>query len=140
MRGLAALGAAGLLVASPALARGGVEVWQATSKTAMSITGTIRLSPTLLRTTKASFPLRVAADLPSYKSDVGTFPARVLEVTAPRDPPLIRGNRLCGLGPVQWLVVYRVGKDQLGMSVFARGPRPGGDDSPGLCASYFYAR
>lgn len=140
MRGLLAVASAGLLIAFPALARGGVEVWQAMSKTAMSITGTIRLSPTQLRVGKVVYPLRVAGDVKAYKADTGTYGARILEVTRPMDPPLIRGNRLCGSGPVQWLVVYRSGKEELGMSVFGKGPRPTGDDSPGLCGTYFYTR
>ncbi len=128
-----------LAFASNTTAKSSVETWQPLSKTALSITGTIKLSPTALVTAGQTFPLRVAADVQSYNSDLGVFPARILTVTRPMNPMLANKNTLCSQ-PVRWVVVYRTGKDQLGMAVYQDGPQPRGVDSPGLCGTFNYVR
>lgn len=132
-------GLAALALAPSVTAKSTVETWQPLSKTAMSITGPIRLSPSMLATAGKTFPLRVAADVQSYNSDLGVFPARILTVTRPMNPVLVNKNTLCSQ-PVRWIVVYRTGKDQLGMAVYQDGPQPRGVDSPGLCGTFNYVR
>ena len=144
-------------IQTDASARPGEEVWVAQSRTAYSITGDIRLSQTRLRMAGLDVPLRVVADLPRYRaSDDRLVPARVLEVTSPRDLKLVNGNRFgCGK-PIRWIVVWQFdsGK-QLGMDTFEGGKRPQSEpqlasssdnllsnreQSSGFCASYYYVR
>ncbi len=131
---------AALLLASTAQARPkGVEHLTPYSRTADGITGPVDLSPTEMKAAGVRFPLRVAADVPAFKADIGTFPARILQVTRPMNPVLLNHNRLCG-APVRWIVVYRFGKTSLGMSVFSSKAQPVSDDSPGLCGTFNYDR
>lgn len=128
-------------IALPAAAEPGVEVWKPLSHTA-DITGTIHLSPRRITTANgATLPLAVAADVPAFESDAGTYPARILRVTRPADPPLGRGNTFCG-APVRWIVVWRQTgfAPGLGMAVFSGAARPAGEGSPGLCGTFAYAR
>lgn len=140
MRALLTAAAAALLLAPAAGARPkGVEHLTPYSHTAEGITGPVDLSPTEMMAAGVRFPLRVAADVPAFKADTGTYPARILKVTRPMNPVLLNQNRLCG-GPVRWIVVYRFGKTSLGMSVFSSEAQPVSDDSPGLCGTFNYDR
>ena len=129
-------------IALPAAAQPGVEVWRPLSSTAQ-ITGVIRLSPTRLVTANgATLPLAVAADVPAFRTDTGTYPARILRVTRPANPPLGRRNTFCD-APVRWVVVWRDKPGptgDLGMAIFSDAARPVGEESPGLCATFSYAR
>ncbi len=130
------------VMSSQATAKSGEERWLAYSKTALSITGNIFLSPTQLRTASVKFPLRVAANLPDFESDVGTpVPARVLFVTRRMNPKLLNGNVLgCGK-PIRWIVVWRYDHGQsLGMNTFTGDQMPTTANDAGFCASYFYSR
>jgi hypothetical protein len=129
------------LAVLPAAAKSSEERWIASSKTAMSITGDIRLSPTRLRMAAVVFPLKVAADLPRFDGDNGPVAARVLKVTRPADPKLLNGNRLgCNL-PIRWIVVWRFdGGSQLGMDTFTGTAMPTSVNDKGFCGSYFYVR
>jgi hypothetical protein len=130
-----------LTVHSLASAEKGEEHWMVLSKTAMSITGDISLSPTRLTVDHHDFPLRVAADLPRYGSFSGKVPARVLKVTRKMDPALLNGNRLGCRGPIEWIVVYRLDHGTtLGMDVFDGPKAPTTDADPGMCGTYTYAR
>jgi hypothetical protein len=146
-----------LAVQTHADAKTGEELWIAQSTTAYSITGDIRLSPTRLRMAGVNVPLRVAADLPNYRaSEDKLVPARVLEVTDPRDFKLVSGNRFgCGK-PIRWIVVWRFdGGKQLGMDTYEGAIKPQSErrplitsdtllpyreQGPGFCASYYYVR
>jgi len=139
VRRLAPLLLLAVFAASGAAAKGGVEHWQPYSRTAESITGPIALSPTELRMSRARLPLRVAADVPAFKADLGTYPARILAVTRPSNPVLLNGNRLCG-GPVRWIVVYRLEHGDLGMAVFSGEAQPKSLDDPGACGTFNYSR
>ena len=141
MRRAALLAVVAALGVSPGLAavKGRVEHWTAMSTTAMSITGDIDLSPTLLRAGHVTYPLRVTADVPGFRADVGTFPARILEVTRPIKATLRNGNSFCDPSP-RWLVVYRTDPKTLGMAVFAGPARPASIDSPGLCGTFNYTK
>ncbi|WP_093569591.1 hypothetical protein [Methylobacterium sp. 174MFSha1.1] len=128
------------LTVNPALAAPGVERWSALSRTAMAITGDITLSPTRLVAAGKSLPLAVAADVPAFGTLTGPVPARILRVTKPVDPVLLRGNRLCG-APVRWIVAYR-GDDgrRLTLAAFTGDTLPTRESGPGLCATFSYAR
>ena len=136
------------LAAIPLLALGlaahatpGVEVWKPLSTTAQ-MTGEIRLSPSLLQTRQASLPLAVAADVPAFRADTGTYPARILRVTRPANPKLGAQNRFC-TAPVRWIVVWRDGAGMagtLGMAVFSGRAQPASIDAQGLCATFAYTR
>ena len=130
-----------LLPQGQAQAKPGQERWIAYSKTAMSITGDILLSPTRLSMAGIELPLKVAADLARFGGDNGPVAARVLKVTRPADPKLLNGNRLgCG-GPIRWIVVWRFdGGKQLAMDTFTGVAMPKSVNDTGFCGSYFYAR
>jgi len=131
---------ASLLAACPVLAAPGVERWSATSTTAMAITGDITLSPTRLSAAGKSFPLAIAADDPAFGTTTGPVPARILKVTRPADPVLLRGNRLCG-SPVRWIVVYRSDAGRsLNLAAFTGEARPTGESGPSLCGTFLYGR
>lgn len=129
-----------LAASSEAWAKRGEEHWVAFSKTAMSITGDIVLSPSRLNADGYDFPLRAARDLPNYGAFFGSVPARVLRVMRPMDPKLMNGNRLgCG-HPIQWIVVYRFDNGMLGMDVFEGADLPTMVSDPGMCGTYTYTR
>ncbi|MGX7706445.1 hypothetical protein [Methylobacterium sp. Gmos1] len=129
-----------MLAASPALAASGVERWSALSLTAQAITGDIALSPTRLVAAGRSLPLAVAADIPAFGTLAGPVAARILRVTRPVDPVLLRGNRLCG-APVRWIVAYRrEGGRRLTLAAFTGNDLPASESGPDLCATFSYAR
>jgi hypothetical protein len=126
--------------------RRGEERWQAFSKTAMSITGDILLSPRRLHAAGHDFPLKVAADLPTFESGKGPVAARILRVTKKMNPKLLNGNRLGCRGPIQWVVVWRLrdgylqplrGK-MLEMAVFDGPKMPKSVEEDSLCGTFSY--
>lgn len=134
---LALAACASLAQAKPA----GEEHWRAGSTTATAITGDIHLSPTRLVAAGQTLRLSVVADLPAYRSIIGTFPARVLKVVNPRRVVMRNGNEFGCNAPARWIVVYRKGgQDSLGMDVFDGPDLPKSSDDRGFCASYFYYR
>ena len=122
-----------------ASAKAGEERWIALSRTALAITGNIRLSPTRLHTERANFPLKVAADVPRFGGELGPVAARVLAVTAPTNPVLLNGNRLCG-GPVRWIVVSHTKDGALELDAFDSKRMPASVKWTGFCGSSFYTR
>lgn len=138
------LALASLVAAVPIalFAGGGEERWVASSRTAQAITGDVLLSPTRLRAAGVDFPLKVAADLPDFVGDFGApVPARLLAVTRPMNPKLLRGNTLgCG-HPIRWIAVWRLdGGGGLALDVFESARMPRTVKDPGFCGSYFYVR
>jgi hypothetical protein len=127
-----------------ASADAGEERWTAYSRTAMAITGDIRLSPRRLRAGSVDFPLKVVADLPDFENDFDErVPARVLSITRSMDPKLRNGNTLgCGRGrPIRWVVVWQYAKGKsLGMDTFTGRVMPKSANDAGFCGSYFYFR
>lgn len=97
------------------------------------------MSPTRLRTERADFPLKVAADLPRFEGALGTVAARVLAVTTPKNPKLLNGNKLCG-GLVRWIVVSRTKDGGLELDAFESKPMPTTVSTDGACGSLFYSR
>jgi hypothetical protein len=123
-------------------AKTGEERWIAYSRTAMAITGDIVLSPTRLRAAGVDIPLKVAADLPRFRSyDGSQVGARILAVGSSKDFKLLNGNRFgCGK-PIRWIAVWREdGGKRLAMATFENKGMPTGYSSPGFCASYHYVK
>ena len=120
-------------------ARPGEEEWIATSTASMGITGDILLSPTRLRMADINFPLRVVADVPRFEGEFGPVAARVLAVTAPKNPVLLNGNRLCR-GPVRWIVVSHHKYEGLELDAFESKRMPTSVRSAGSCGVLFYSR
>jgi len=127
-------------------AKSGEERWQAFSKTAMSITGDIRLSPRRLHAAGYDFPLKVAADLPTFDGEHGPVAARILRVTKRMNPKLLNGTRLGCRRPIQWIAVWRLrerylqpsrGK-MLEMAVFEGPKMPRSVDDETLCGTFSY--
>ena len=87
------------------------EHWIAASKTAMSITGNVRFSPTRITfSTGAWLPLRfvgTVGGLTWLPGDDGTAPADLYRITKPQNPSLVSGNGLCGAKALTWLSVAR---------------------------------
>jgi hypothetical protein len=127
--------------------KSGEERWQAFSKTAMSITGDILLSPRRLHAAGYDFPLKVAADLPTFDGEHGPVAARILKVTKRMNPKLLNGTRLGCRRPIQWIAVWRFreryfqpsrGK-MLEMAVFEGPKMPSSVDEETLCGTFLYA-
>lgn len=140
------IAAAVLLVCvySQAVAKADEERWAAYSRTAMAITGDIRLSSTRLRASGVDFPLKVVVDLPNFGNDFDQpIQARVLAITRRMDPKLRNGNTLgCGHGePIRWIVVWQYNHGKaLGMDTFSGSQMPTSVKDAGFCGSYFYFR
>ncbi len=80
----------------------------------------------------------MAADVPTFNAATGTYPARILRVTRPANPPPGHDNRFC-TAPVRWIVVWRESSKpsaDLGMAVFSGSAQPQGVDSQGLCGTF----
>jgi hypothetical protein len=94
----------------PSLAAG-VEHWQATGETAISVTGNVTFAPDKIQFQNGqSLPLKVIGAVSDFKAAGESVAATVYRVTTPADPALKNGNRLCGAGskstPVTYLAVW----------------------------------
>ena len=108
---LPALAAAALLANASARAAPAGEPWKAYSMTAISITGDITFSPDRITFGNGkSLPLAAAGSVPGFKGDDGKqVNATLFRVTAPDDPVLLSGQRLCGghgPQPVTFIVAW----------------------------------
>lgn len=121
------------LAAMPAAA----EDYEATSKTAMAITGDISMDDFAI--TFANGKSLKFDELVSDSFVVGgeTVGASVYSVKTPADPVLLNGNRLCGEGKVTYLATYGAGDGMTAVAVFATQDAPSSDAE--MCASYTYA-
>ena len=130
-----------LLGLAQAAAAGTAEgPWKPSSTTSVSITGPIVLAPGRLTAAGADFPLRLVAQPPAFRSEQGARPAQIFAVTAPVNPPLLNGNRLCGAEPATWIVVQPIAEGGLEITAFTGPRKPPGEDSPNLCGVFFYYR
>jgi hypothetical protein len=97
LAGVAFAGALGAI--GPAAAAGAVEHWEATSNTAMSITGNVTFAPDkIVFQNGRSLQLSLVGHETAFKADGETADAAIYRVTSPADPTLRNGNHLCG-GP-----------------------------------------
>jgi hypothetical protein len=121
------------LAATPA----GAERYEATSKTAMAITGDISMDDFAI--TFANGKSLKFDELVSDSFVVGgeTVGASVYSVKSPADPVLLHGNRLCGEGKVTYLATYGAGDGMTAVAVFTTQDAPSSDAE--MCASYTYA-
>jgi hypothetical protein len=73
------------------------EHWEAVSTTAISITGDVTFAPGRITFGNGkSLPLAAAGSVPGFGAPTGAVDATLYRVTAPDDPVLLHGNRLCG--------------------------------------------
>jgi hypothetical protein len=141
-----ALGLTLLLAVSCAWAAAAGEHWEAVSTTAMAITGDVTLSPDRITFANGKFlALAPAGTAPGFDWS-GKKTATLYRVTAPADPVLLQGARLCGghgPQPVTFIAVWKpdlVGSDvdPRGMAAFSGSARPGVAGGPGFCGTYNY--
>jgi hypothetical protein len=101
-----------LLAQAPAHAEPPAEQWTAYSKTAESITGNVTFSPERITFGNgASLPLAPAGKIQDYSTLGRKGTASLFRVTAPADPVLLNGTRLCGgkaPKPVTFIVITRL--------------------------------
>jgi hypothetical protein len=120
------------------------EHWQATSTTAMSITGNVTLAPDKITFATGKFlPLAAPVPLPGFSVEGHKVAATLYKVTAPADLQLLRGNRLCDGHPVTYIVVWTpqpIGGDVAprSMSPFSGPAVPTTDASPTSCGTFNY--
>jgi len=114
--------------------------WRPNSNTATSITGPIILLPNRLHAGNANFPLKLDSAVTAFKPDQGSIPARIYAVTAPTNPALLNGNKLCGDTPPKWIVVVPQPPTGLEVDAFTSDDKPSSPDSPGLCGTFSYIR
>jgi hypothetical protein len=92
---------------SPQAASAG-ERWTAYSKTAVAITGDVTFAPDRITFGNGKFlPLAPAGSIPGYSALGKNVTASLFRVTAPANPLLLHGNRLCS-APVTQIVISRV--------------------------------
>lgn len=88
------------------------ERWQATSNTAVYITGNIKLSPTKLTMVRRDYPLTLVRDIDAqHLSDIGKSfasdhptAARLYRTRIPASAKLVNGNDICGPNDANWLL------------------------------------
>jgi hypothetical protein len=139
-----ALALALLLAQFCACAAAAGEHWEAVSTTAMAITGDVTFSPDRITFGNGKFlPLAAAGTAPGFDWS-GKKTATLYRVTAPGNPILLQGARLCG-GPqaVTFIAVWKpdlVGSDidPRAMAPFSGGVRPTVAGGPGFCGTYNY--
>lgn len=110
----------------------------AVSTTAMSITGDIAFDDfgvTFANGKSLSFS---ALTSDTFTVDGADIPASVYRVAKPADPKLENGNRLCGSGPVTYVVNWAAPGSDTGtvVAVFTGDDPPESSDE--MCASYTY--
>jgi hypothetical protein len=121
-----------LSAASPSWA----DAYKAVSNTAMSVTGDISMddfSITFETGDELSFSNLVADH---FIVDGERVPASVYRVADPSDPELLNGNRLCGSGPVTYVVDWSAGDGLAAIAVFTGHHAPKSSDE--MCASYTF--
>jgi hypothetical protein len=146
-RDLPALAAATLLAHSFAWAASPSERWAAYSNTAISITGDVTFSPDRITFGNGkSLPLAPAGTIPGYNALGRSVTASLFRVTAPGDPLLLNGNRLCGGRTPQAVTFILVsapehlqGEPELrSMDVFAGAKPPNAQGGEISCGTYNY--
>lgn len=134
-------GCLALALITPASA---AEKLLAYSNTAMSITGDVTLGADRITfgNGKSVAVRKVASGKEGQWDPIasGKAKADVYELTKPQDPKLLRGNRLCGSGPVRYLAFFKTGDGLTEMIVFNPKANPFGKDPDRVCATYTYGR
>jgi hypothetical protein len=132
-----ALSALSLVTAASA-----AEKLPAYSNTAMSITGDVTLGADRITFGNGkSVAVKKVASGKEGKWDPttsGKAKADIYELTKPQDPKLLRGNRLCGSGPVRYVAFFKTDDKLTEMVVFQPKADPFGNDPDRVCATYTY--
>ena len=114
----------------------------ATSNTAMSITGDVTLGAGRITfgNGKSVAVKKVASGKEGQWDPIasGAAKADVYELAKPQDPKLLRGNRLCGSGPVRYLAFFKTGDVLTELVVFQPKADPFGSGPDRVCATYTY--
>ena len=112
------------------------------SNTALSITGDVTLGADRITFGNGkSVAVRKIATAKDGRWDPvapGTAKADVYELAKPQDPKLLRGNRLCGSGPVRYIAFFRTPDNLTEMVVFNPKADPFGNGPGRICATYTY--
>jgi hypothetical protein len=131
-----------LLVLSLATAASAAEKLPAYSNTATSITGDVMLGADRITfgNGKSVAVRKVASGKEGDWDPVasGKAKADVYELAKPEDPKLLRGNRLCGSGPVRYVAFFNTDDKLTEMVVFNPKADPFGSDPDRICATYIY--
>lgn len=80
--------------------------WTAVSGTALSVTGSITVSPARITFANGRFidvRFEGQVTVPDFVGQ--SVPAQLYRVTSRTNPALLRGNRLCGANPPQWITI-----------------------------------
>jgi hypothetical protein len=142
-----ALALALLLGVSGAWAAAAGEHWEAVSTTAMAITGDVTFSPERITFGNGnSLPLATSGTMPEFGAATGAVNATLYKVTAPDDPALLHGNRLCGGRAPQLVTFIAIWKpalvgsdiDPRSLAAFSGSVRPTAAGGPGFCGTYNY--
>jgi hypothetical protein len=134
-----------LLALSLVTAASAAERLPAYSNTAMSITGDVTLAADRITFGNGkSVAVKKIASSKEGKWDPiasGKAKADVYELTKPQDPKLLRGNQLCGSGPVRYVAIFKTDDNLTEMVVFQQAASQKGADpfsSDRVCATYTY--
>lgn len=129
-----------LLALSLATAASAAEHLTAYSNTALSITGDVTLSDSKITfgNGKSVAVKKIATAREGQWDPIasGTAKADVYELKKPQDPKLLRGNQLCGSGPVRHIAFFKTGDGLTEMVVFNPKADPFGSDPNRVCATY----
>jgi hypothetical protein len=131
-----------LLAFSLVTAASAAEKFPAYSNTAMSITGDVTLGADRITFGNGkSVAVKKVASGKEGKWDpiaTGAAKADIYELAKPQDPKLLRGNKLCGSGPVRYIAFFKTGDGLTEMVVFQPKADPFGSDPDRVCATYTY--
>jgi hypothetical protein len=131
-----------LLAFSLVTAASAAERFPAYSNTALSITGDLTLGAgrIIFGNGKSVAVRKVASGKEGQWDPIasGKAKADVYELTKPQDPKLLRGNKLCGSGPVRYVAFFRTDDKLTEMVVFNPKADPFGSDPDRVCATYTY--
>jgi len=118
------------------------RVSPAYNNTAMAITGDVTLGADKITFGNGkSVAVRKIASGKEGKWDPttsGKTKADICELAKPQDPKLLRGNRLCGSGPVHYVAFFKTDEKLTEMVVFQPKADPLGNDPDRICATYAY--
>jgi hypothetical protein len=130
------------LALSLVTAASAAEHLSAYSNTAMSITGDVTLAADRITFGNGrSVAVKKVASGKEGKWDPaasGKAKADIYELSKPQDPKLLRGNQLCGSGPVRYVAFFKTDDKLTEMVVFQPKADPFGNDPDRVCATYTY--
>ncbi len=128
----------------PGVAAGWSEHWTATSNTAVSITGDVTLYGDHMEFAGGkTLPIHKVRNLPI--ADPAGFKglATLYRVAPPADPVLLRGNQICGRGPVTYVIIWHTQPimpgDKPGRAFAAYSGQTEPSDIGEPCGTFYYS-